>query len=62
MCLNEVNNSWTLYGVLTAEGECLEESHPDVFASISSTREWITRGMDGLEKKLLKKTLLSILI
>ena len=62
MCLNEANNSWTLYGVLTAEGECLEKSHPDVFASISSAREWITREMDGLKKKLLKKTLLSILI
>ena len=41
MCLDEANNSWVLYGVLTREGECLKKSHPDIFASISVAKEWI---------------------
>ena len=42
MCLDESENSWNLYGVLTREGECMETSHPDTFASISSAKDWIS--------------------
>ena len=43
MCLDELENSWNLYGVLTREGECMETSHPDTFASIATTKEWISK-------------------
>ena len=43
MCLDELENSWNLYGVLTREGECMETRHPDTFASLATTKEWISK-------------------
>ena len=56
MCLDEISNTWNLYGVLTREGECLETSHPDVFASISKTKEWITDTLAGNKEPSLLTT------
>ena len=52
MCLDELENSWNLYGVLTREGECMETSHPDTFASIATTKEWISKTIKTSNEQL----------
>ena len=41
MCLDESSKTWQLYGVMSREGECLERSRPDIFASIPIAKQWI---------------------
>ena len=49
MCRDDAQNRWFLYGVLTREGECLKESHPDIFASISVAKNWIEESIANNE-------------
>jgi hypothetical protein len=40
MCLND-SGIWQLHGVLSREGECQLKPHPDVFASVETSKTWI---------------------